>query len=221
MMAPPYVEAEGRTVEEALNIALEKLGVERDQVTVKVLSEGSRGILGLGAKPAQVRVTLKEAPHETPEQVLEKILEYMGHRATIQSEMRDGTLHLQIEADNPGLLIGRHGQTLDSLQYLLNCVVNKASLVKRRIVIDVEGYREKRRVMLEELAHRLAAKAKQTGQDVVLNPMPPQDRRIIHLTLQEDREVRTFSRGEGTLRSVVITTRDVEAGESNDGDRAS
>lgn len=208
MMSPQYVEVEARTVEEALESALEQLGAEREEVTIKVLSEGSKGILGLGAKPAHLRVTLREAPQDTPEQILENILRYMGHRATIRSQMIDGSLHLHIQSENAGLLIGRHGQTLDSLQYVLNCVINKSSLVKRRIILDVEGYREKRRVMLEELALRLASKAKQVGQDVVLDPMPPQDRRIVHVTLQDDSDVRTFSRGDGALRSVVITLRD-------------
>ena len=208
MMTPQYIEKEARTVEEAVEAALAELDVDREQVTIRVLNEGSKGILGLGAKPAKVRVTLKEAPQESPEQILTTILGYMGHQVKIQSEVVDGSVQLNIESDNPGILIGRHGQTLDSLQYILNCVVNRSSLVKRRIILDIEGYREKRRVMLTELAHRLASKVKRTGQDVVVDPMPPQDRRIIHIALQNDERVCTFSRGEGPLRSVVITTRD-------------
>ncbi len=208
MMTPQYVETEARTVEEALQSALAELGVERDQVTIKVLDEGSKGILGLGAKPAQVRVTLKETTGETPEEILETILGYMGQQTEVRSHVVDGSLHLDIDAENPGLLIGRHGQTLDSLQYILNCVINKSSLVKRRIIIDIEGYREKRREKLTELACRLASKVKLTGQEIALDPMPPQDRRIIHIALQDDNAVRTFSRGERSFRSVVITTRE-------------
>lgn len=209
-MTEQYVEQEGRTVEEAAEIALQKLGASRDQVKIIVLNEGSKGLFGIGSKPAKVRVSLKENTSNTPEVVLRTILDEMGVESEIDSRIADGNVYLAINTPNAGLLIGRRGMTLNSIQYLVNCIVNRSSLVKRRIIVDAEQYRERREEILTNLAHRLASKVKTTGQEVVVEPMNPQDRRIIHIALQNDDEVTTFSRGEGSFRSVVITTKDHE-----------
>jgi spoIIIJ-associated protein len=203
-----YVEQEGRTVEEAVDLAIQKLGADREQVKIIVLSEGTKGLFGLGSKPCKVRVTLKEDNSSTPEGILKNILNEMGIECEIRSLSSDGNMHLTIKTPNPGLLIGRRGMTLNSIQYLVNCVANRTSLVKRRIVIDTEQYRERREESLVSLARRLASKVKFTGQEVIVEPMNPQDRRIVHMALQGDPEIATFSRGEGSMRSVVITTRD-------------
>jgi len=203
-----HTEHEGRTVEEALEMALEELGVGREQVNVKVLDEGSKGIFGLGAKPAKIRVTLKEDPSKTPEGVLSTLLKHIGIKGSISSDIVDGTKQLTVVTDDSALLIGKHGQTLDAVQYILNCILNKSALVKKKVTVNTENYRERREEMLIELAYRLASKVKRTGQELVMNPMPPHERRIIHVTLQNDDKVRTFSRGEGPERCVVITTRD-------------
>jgi spoIIIJ-associated protein len=207
-MTEQYVEQEGRTTEEAMELALQKLGATRDQVRVTVLNEEKTSLFGLISKPAKVRVSLKEDPSGTPEGILRTLLDGMGIESEIKSEIADGNIYLTIKTPNAGLLIGRRGRTLDAIQHLLNCIVNRSSLVKRRVIVDAEKYRERREEILTSLAHKLASKVKTTGQEVVVEPMNPQDRRIIHLALQDDKEVTTFSRGEGSFRSVVITARD-------------
>lgn len=208
-----YIEIEGETTEEALNRALEELGVDRDLVHVKVLREPTKGILKLGAKPAQVRVTLKEDISATPEAVLDEIFSRMEVKATTESQIIDGSIHLTVRSDRPGLLIGRHGQTLDAIEHVLNCILSKSSLVKRKVHIDAEGYRERREKMLADLASITANKVKETKREVVLDPMPPRDRRVVHLALQSDKHVHTYSRGEGLMRYIVVTPREVSNGD--------
>ena len=120
------------TTEEALEAALKELGVSRDQVSVKVIHEPTKGILGLGAKLAKIRVTLKEDISSTPEAVLHEILSHMGLEAEIESQIINGSVHLTVSSDNPGILIGKHGQTLNAVEYLLNCILNRSSLVKEK-----------------------------------------------------------------------------------------
>ncbi len=207
-MSPRYIEREGKTPEEAMELALMELGVEREQVILKVLDEARRGILGLGARSARVRVTLKDDPLQSPEGILSTLLEKMGIEGTIHTETVDGNMQLIIDTQEPSLLIGRHGQTLDAVQYLLNCILNKSALVKKKVIVNAEGYRERREEMLVELSYRLASKVKQTGRELVMNPLPPHERRIIHVALQNDDKIRTYSRGDGPMRSIVITTRE-------------
>ncbi|HGE71277.1 TPA: protein jag [Candidatus Poribacteria bacterium] len=218
-MAEQYVEQEGKTIEEAVELAMQKLGVSRDQVKITVLSEGTKGLFGLGSKPCKVRVTIKDDNSATPEGILKAILDEIGIDYEIKSSISDGNIHLSVKTPNPGLLIGKRGMTLNSIQYLVNCMANKTSLVKRRIIIDAEQYRERREESLVSLAKRLASKVKATKQEIVVEPMSPQDRRIIHLALQNDDEVVTFSRGEGSMRSVVITTKERASKEANIDDK--
>ncbi len=199
------IEQEGKTTEEAMELALEKLGVSRDEVKVTVLSEGKKGLFF--SKPAKVLVSLKEDPSSTPKGILKMLLDEMGIECEIKSETSDGNICLTVSTSSAGLLIGRRGRTLNAIQHLLNCIVNRSSLVKRRIIVDAEQYRERREEILVSLAQKLASRVKATGQEVVVEPMNPQDRRIVHLALQDDEQVTTFSRGEGSFRSVVITTK--------------
>ncbi len=207
------IEQEGRTTEEAMELALEKLGVSRDEVKVTVLSEGKKGLFF--SKPAKVLVSLKEDPSSTPRGILKNLLDEMGIECEIKSEINDGNIYLTVSTPNAGLLIGRRGRTLDAIQLILNCIVNRSSLVKRRIIVDAEQYRERREEILVNLAHKLASRVKATGQEVVVEPMNPQDRRIVHLALEADERVTTFSRGEGSLRSVVITMKNRVAQDVN------
>lgn len=211
-----YIEMEGETIEEALHRALEELGVDRDFVNVKVLREPTKGILKLGAKPAEIRVTLKEDISTMPEVVLSEILTRMGVEATTESQIIDGSIHLTVSSERPGLLIGRHGQTLDAIEHVLNCILSKSSLVKRKVHLDAEGYRERREKMLVDLASIAANKVRDTKQEVVLDPMPPRDRRVVHLALQSDKRVHTYSRGEGLMRYIVVTPRKVSNGNSEE-----
>lgn len=207
-MIEEYTEQEGTTVEEAMESALQELGVTRDKVRVTVLSEAKKSLFGLVSKPAKVRVSLREDISGTPEGILSTILNQMGIESQVESRISDGNIYLDIKTPNAGLVIGRRGRTLDAMQHILNCIVNRSSLVKRRVIVDTEQYRERREEILVNLAQKLASRVKSTGQEVVVDPMNPQDRRIVHLALQDDEEVTTFSRGEGSFRSVVITARD-------------
>lgn len=206
-MTEQYVEEEGRTTEEAMELALQKLDATRNQVRVTVLNEGKKSLFGLISKPAKVRVSLKEDRSNTPEGILKTLLDEMGIESKIKSEIADGSIYLTVKTPNAGLLIGRRGRTLNAIQHLINCIVNRSSLVKRRVIVDAEQYRERREEILTNLAYKLASKVKATGQEVVVEPMNPQDRRIIHLALQDDEQITTFSRGDGSFRSVVITVK--------------
>ncbi len=203
-----YIESEAETVEEAIEIALTELDTTREQVNIIIINEPTKGILSFGAKPAKVRATLKEDITNAPETVLKEILKRIGIDGEIESDFSDGSLYLNMVTDSPALLIGKHGQTLDAIERILNCIINKNALAKRKVFVDTEGYRERRENMLVDLAHQVAAKVRRTKQDAVLSPMSAKDRRIIHITLQPDDSVSTFSQGEGDMRRVVVTRQD-------------
>lgn len=203
------VEKTGRTVDEAIEAALEALNTTRDEVEVEVLDEGSKGFLGLlGAKPAVVRVTrLPSVDGKVKKAVefLDKLCEKMGVNAEIDTEMgTDGLVHIQLSGRRMGVIIGRRGQTLDAIQYLVNLVANQEPGPRARIVLDAEGYREKRAETLRELAHRLAQKAKTQRRKAALEPMSALERRVVHLALADDDEVETHSEGNEPYRRVVI-----------------
>ena len=200
-----YIETEGDTVEEAIEQALKELEVTREQVTIDLISEPTKGILNFGAKPAKVQVTIKQDVSSAPETILKEILNRMGIDAEVEERFVDGSIHLDISTDSPALLIGKHGQTLDAIERLLNCIVNKASLAKRRVSVDIEGYRERREERLIEMARQMAEQVKYRNREVVLAPMSARDRRIIHVALKEDDVVSTYSQGDGDMRRVVIT----------------
>ena len=201
-----YIETEGTTVDEAIERALTQLNVAREAVTIDILSEPTKGILKFGAKPAKVRATRREDADSAPDTILKELLNRMGINADIEAEEIEGNTQLNMLTDVPALLIGRHGQTLDALERLLNCILNKESDARNRVFIDAAGYRVRREQSIVELAHQVAAKVRHTGREVVLAPMSPRDRRIIHLTLKTDNVVHTYSQGEGDTRRVVVTT---------------
>ena len=201
-----YIETEGDTVEEAIEHALNELEATREQVTIDIISEPTKGILNFGAKPAKIRATLKQDVSTAPETILKEILNRMRIDAEVESEFVDGSTHLNIATDSPALLIGKHGQTLDAIERLLNCIINKASLVKKRVFVDTEGYRGRREDRLIEMARQVAEKVRYTDREVVLAPMSARDRRVIHVALKEDDVVSTYSQGEGEMRRVVVTT---------------
>lgn len=203
-----YIETEAETVEEAIDIALTELDTTREHVNIIIINEPTKGILSFGAKPAKVRATLKEDITTAPETVLKEILTRIGIDGEVNSDHIDGSLHLDMVTDSPALLIGKHGQTLDAIERILNCIINKNALAKKKVFVDTEGYRERREQSLIELAHQVAAKVKRTRQDVVLSPMSAKDRRVVHLALQSDDTVSTFSQGEGDMRRVVIARQD-------------
>ena len=200
-----FIETEAETVEEAIDLALSELQVTREDVNIIILNEPTKGILSFGAKPAKIQAALKDNTSFSPESILKEILTRIGIDGEVESSQIDGSQHLNMITDSPALLIGKHGQTLDSIERILNCIVNKNALVKEKIFVDTEGYRERREESLSELAYQIASKVKRTRQDAVMSPMSAKDRRIIHLALQSDDTVSTFSQGEGDFRRVVVT----------------
>ena len=251
------VEASGKTLDEAIDRALDEMGVERGDVHVEVLAEPKKGMLGMGAHEARVRVWLlddedapqpgnvaepipvdddedddvdgNEAPVDEREigedgeyieddaekaaQILDHLLSLMNIEADVS--IRDAETPgdglgmakavLDIEGDDLGILIGRRGETLASLQYLLNLVVSRKLGEHSMFTVDVEGYRRRRERQLMQIASRMADQVRRTRRPVTLEPMPPNERRLIHLTLAEDHEVETSSIGEGENRKVSIS----------------
>lgn len=206
------IRQEGKSVEEAIAMALEKLGLKEDEVDIKVIDEGSKGLLGLiGARDAVVEVRVKVNPAKTGREFLESILPKMACQGKVEvdeNKTDDEQIYYNITGPDLGIIIGHRGETLDALQYLTSLVVNKSSNKYLRVLIDAEGYRQRREKTLENLAKRLAEKAISTGRKVMLEPMPPHERRIIHMTLRKDARVSTYSEGKEPYRKVLIERAD-------------
>ncbi|MGI6359182.1 MAG: RNA-binding cell elongation regulator Jag/EloR [Bacillota bacterium] len=205
-MQTRMLEKQGRTIEEAVEQALAELGLTEEQVEITVLEEPSKGFLGiLGGRPARVQVVAKSDPLELTTSFLEGVCQRMGAaEVKISSQRQDENVLFSIDGDSLGLLIGKHGQTMNSLQYLASVVYNRNASEHARVLVDVGGYRARREEALQRLATRLAEKAKRTGRRVILEPMNAQERRVIHSTLQADKQIVTYSEGEEPYRKVVI-----------------
>lgn len=199
------IEIQAKTVEEAINQALKELELQRDEVEVEIIEEGSRGILGFMSKMAKVRVKEKWNPLKTAEQFIRGLVHKIGVDPQISIEEVSEGIKVHIEGKNVGVLIGKRGNTLNAIQYLTNLAVNRQGDQHKRIIVDVENYRVKRQESLEKFAINMAKKAKQTKKDVVLEPMIPNERRIVHTVLQGDSKVNTRSIGEEPHRRVVIS----------------
>ncbi len=200
------VEKTGKTIQEAIKAALEELRADENSVDVEVLEEGNKGIFGIiGNKVARVRVTLKESAAEKARQFVKDVLEKMKLNADIFVEETEDSILLKIHGNDIGIIIGRRGETLDSLQYLASLVVNKEKGNYKRVVVDVENYRQKREETLIKLANRLADRVIKYKKNIVLEPMNPYERRIIHSSLQDNSYVETYSIGDEPNRKVVIT----------------
>ncbi|MGB9812597.1 MAG: RNA-binding cell elongation regulator Jag/EloR [Thermovenabulum sp.] len=199
------VEKQGRTVEEAIENALKELNAKREEVEITVIEEGSRGIFGILSKQAKVKVRLKERPEEKAVNFVKGLLQKINIFAEIETQKVDEFYKINIKGKGLGILIGKHGETLNSLQYLVNLVANKGWHEYIKIIIDVENYREKREKALIDLAIKMAKRVKDTKKSIKLEPMPPYERKIIHKTLQNDPKVKTHSEGEEPFRRVVIS----------------
>lgn len=199
-------EAKGKTVAEATQKALEELGIDAEYAQVDVISEASSGLFGfIGAKPALVQVTEKERPENYLREFLTGIITKMGLSGDVEMVQTDDALKMNVTGAKMGMLIGKRGQTLNSLQYLINVAYHKRFTgERRRIVLDVEDYRQKREETLRVLATNLAKKALRSGKTVILEPMTPQERRIIHTALQDNPSVSTYSQGDEPYRNVII-----------------
>jgi len=196
----------GKTVEEAIREGLERLGVPENRVRVEVLEQPSKGLFGLiGAKEARVSLEVISDPVDIALGFLKEVFEAMGQEIAIDRVDGEEDVRLNLVGRELGLLIGRRGQTLDALQYLANIVANRHSERFLRIILDAENFRERRRQTLEKLSERLAERVVRTGREIVLEPMTPQERRVIHFRLQNHPKVKTYSKGEEPNRRVVIT----------------
>lgn len=201
------IEKTGHSVEEAVSLALQELNLAREEVEVTVLEEATRGIFGIGSKPARVLVQEIETPARTAANFLKTLTDMLGTNATIQTQEDDETLSIVVEGDDMGILIGRRGETLDALQYLTSLVVNRNSIKRMRVRIDTEDYRKKREETLVHLAAKMAQKVKRTGRRVMLEPMNPYERRVLHIALRDDPYVTSYSEGEEPNRHIVIALR--------------
>ena len=231
-----YVETEGDTIDQAIENALVRLGVERDRISIEILSEGKRGILGFGTQKARVRASLRrlpvEATHVEPARdagasaaakplseaeiaamgekakgVLSEILKRMGIEASVQAKTGDKAdeIVLEVICDDSGLLIGRKGQTLESLQYLVTRIAgDRQGSEGPHILVDIENYRQRRKKSLEDMALRLGEKAKRQRKTVTVDALSAADRRIIHAALQDDPWITTKSLGQGSYRRLLI-----------------
>jgi len=201
-----FVEKTGKTVQEAIDSAIEELQCDRENVDIEVIEEGTKGIFGLiGNKVARVKVTLKESNSDKAKEFLQSVLEKMNVDAEIIAEETEDSILLDVKGDDIGIVIGRRGETLDSLQYLTSLVVNKSKEEYKRVVIDIENYRQKREETLVKLASRLADRVVKFKKNITLEPMNPYERRIIHSSLQNHKYVETYSVGEEPNRKVIIT----------------
>lgn len=202
------VEKTAKTIDEAVFLALKDLGASREDVEIDVIEEPSKGIFGLiGVKPARVKVILKERHSKKAESLLNDIFRAMQLEVNMNIREDEKEVFIDIEGQELGILIGRRGETLEALQYLVNLSVNKKQEVRKKVIIDVEGYRNRREETLQKLARKLAEKAKNKGRNIVLEPMSPQERRIIHTALQGRSDIYTFSEGEEPYRKIVISPR--------------
>lgn len=214
------IQKTGKTVDEAIALALGELGITKDEAEIEVIEEGSRGFLGMfGAKDAVVKVKKKFDPERTAKNFLKEMFIAMGLIVNVETKLKDRQLEIKISGDDMGIIIGKRGQTLDAVQYLVNLVVNKGTAPYISVTLDTENYRERRKETLETLAFNLAKKVKHTGKNVVLEPMNPYERRIIHSALQNDRYVTTYSEGDEPYRNVVITLKEKNRRSGDAGNR--
>lgn len=200
----------GKTVDDAVTNALVKFETTSDNIEFEILEKGSNGFLGMGSKPAKIQARIKEKEissksiEDTTVEFLGKVFEAMNLTVKVNVVISAEEVNVDLIGDEMGILIGKRGQTLDSLQYLLSLVINKNTDNYLRVKLDTENYRERRKETIENLAKNIAFKVKRTKRPVALEPMNPYERRIIHSALQNDRYVTTKSEGEEPYRHVVV-----------------
>ena len=202
-----YIEISAKTVSDAITEACQKLSVTSDKLEYEIIDEGSAGFLGLGAKPAVIKACVKCSVEDNAKNFLKEVFEAMDLTVvvTVKYDEEEKSMDIDLSGDEMGVLIGKRGQTLDSLQYLVSLVVNKDAEDYIKVKVDTEDYRQRRKDTLENLAKNIAYKVKRTKRSVSLEPMNPYERRIIHSALQNDKSVTTHSEGEEPFRRVVVT----------------
>ena len=202
-----WIEVTAKTVDDAIIEAGIKLGVSTESMEYEVIEKETSGFLGLNKKPAKVRARVKEEEKPAVEDFLSKVFEAMGVKAEaeINFDEEEKVMNINLTGEDMGMLIGKRGQTLDSLQYLVSLVANKDSDTYIKVKLDTENYRERRKETLENLAKNIANKVRRTRHSVALEPMNPYERRIIHSVLQNNKFVETHSEGEEPYRKVIVS----------------
>ena len=202
-----FIEVSAKTIDEALTEASVALGIPSSEIEYEVLEKGSTGFLGIGSKSAVIKARKKFSVEENVKEFLNSVFKAMNLEVEliVKVNEEDKLIDVELKGDDMGILIGKRGQTLDSLQYLTNLAVNKSSENYYRVKVDTEDYRKRRKETLENLAKNIAYKVKRTKRSVALEPMNPFERRIIHSALQNDKFVSTHSEGEEPYRHVVVT----------------
>ncbi|MCH5273633.1 MAG: protein jag [Lachnospiraceae bacterium] len=202
-----WIEVTAKTVDDAVIEAGIKFGVSTESIEYEVIEKESSGFLGLNKKPAKIRARKKEEKKNPADDFLSKVFEAMGVKAEAEIEYNEEekTMNINLTGSDMGMLIGKRGQTLDSLQYLVSLVVNKDSDTFIKVKLDTENYRERRKETLENLAKNIANKVRRTRRSVALEPMNPYERRIIHSVLQNNKYVETHSEGDEPYRKVIVS----------------
>ena len=202
-----FMEFSAKTVNDCITNACQKFVVTSDKLEYEIVTEGSTGFLGFNAKPAIIKARVKYSVDETVREFLNKVFEAMNLTVVIDLKYNEenATMDIDLSGDEMGVLIGKRGATLDSLQYLVSLVANKETENYIRVKVDTENYRQRRKDTLENLAKNISYKVKRTKRSVSLEPMNPYERRIIHSALQNDRFVTTHSEGDEPFRRVVVT----------------
>ena len=210
-----FIEISAKTVNDAITEACQKLTVTSDKLEYEVVEEGSSGFLGIGSKPAVIKARVKSSVEDTAKDFLKDVFEAMNLAVVVnvKYDEANNSMDIDLSGDEMGVLIGKRGQTLDSLQYLVSLVVNKNVDNYIRVKVDTENYRQRRKETLENLAKNIAYKVKRTKRPVSLEPMNPYERRIIHSALQNDKYVTTHSEGDEPFRHVVVVLKKYEKGE--------
>lgn len=207
-----FIEVSAKNVDDAVIEACQKLVVTRDKLEYEVIEEGSNGFLGIGSRPAVIKARVRASVDGKAVDFLKEVFAAMNMAVVIDVKFdeTDNNLDIDLSGDDMGVLIGKRGQTLDSLQYLVSLVVNKDAQDYIRVKVDTEDYRRRRKETLENLAKNIAYKVKRTKRPVSLEPMNPYERRVIHSALQNDRYVTTHSEGDEPFRRVVVTLKKYE-----------
>lgn len=207
-----FIEVSAKTVSDAITEACQKLTVTSDKLEYEVVEEGSSGFLGIGSKPAIIKARVKSSVEDTAKDFLNDVFRAMDLTVVVDVKYNEdeSSMEIDLSGDEMGVLIGKRGQTLDSLQYLVSLVVNKNVENYIRVKVDTENYRQRRKETLENLAKNISYKVKRTKRPVSLEPMNPYERRIIHSALQNDKYVTTHSEGDEPYRHVVVVLKKYE-----------
>ena len=199
-----YIQISGKTRSEAIEKAMEKFGVGEENLDIQVVDEGSRGFLGIGAKDYVINVKKIVNKEEIIRSYLKKIYDCLDRRIDVRVEEEEDTVRVFVTGEGSSILIGRHGESLDGLQTIVNIYLTKETDEHKRLILDIEGYREKRETSLVAYAKKMAQKVMYSRRAIKLDPMNPYERRIVHFALQDNTKITSFSEGEEPNRRIVL-----------------